>query len=74
MSDPSGASCEAGTARCITCGDEGLAMRVLEVDRAGAVCADEDGDVHSVAIDLVDGVTEGATVLVHAGVAIWVAQ
>jgi hydrogenase maturation factor len=58
--------------RCITCSDEGLPMRVVESAGADgiAICADEDGAVHEVAVDLVEGVTVGDEILVHAGVAI----
>ncbi|HWD74700.1 MAG TPA: HypC/HybG/HupF family hydrogenase formation chaperone [Solirubrobacteraceae bacterium] len=74
MSDPAGGSCAAGTGHCITCGDEGIAMRLVELRSAAALCVDEEGEVHSVAIDLLDDVSPGTTVLVHAGVAIGVTQ
>jgi hydrogenase maturation factor len=74
MTDPTGATCEAGTGRCITCGDEGIAVRVLELDGATALCTDDEGELHSVAIDLLDDVAPGTTVLVHAGVAIGVTR
>ncbi len=45
-------------------------MRVLELDDAGALCADERGVRQSVAVDLVGPVARGTRVLVHAGVAI----
>jgi hydrogenase maturation factor len=56
---------------CITCGDEGIPMRVLRIDesRELALCQDEDGRQSSVEIALVD-VEEGDAVLVHAGVAL----
>ena len=57
-------------AGCITCGDEGVPMRVLSVRDDTAVCADEDGAQHEVAVELVDPVAPGDRVLVHAGVAI----
>lgn len=44
-------------------------MRVLDVAQDGAVCVDEAGTRHEVAIDLVS-VAVGERVLVHAGVAI----
>ena len=56
---------------CVTCGDDGVPMRVLRIDavRTLALCEDEAGARHTVEIALVD--TEpGATVLVHAGTAI----
>ena len=57
---------------CITCGDEGVAMRVLKLDapRALAVCADADGSTSEVDLSLVAGVAPGDQVVVHAGVAI----
>lgn len=57
-------------AGCITCGDVGVPMRVIEVGAAAAVCMDEGGMRHEVAIDLIDSATTGAWLLVHAGVAI----
>jgi hydrogenase expression/formation protein HypC len=59
---------------CITCGDEGTPMRVLELDDDIAVCLGADGARHSVAIDLVAPVPLGTNVLVHAGVAIAVLE
>ena len=55
---------------CITCADEGIALRVLELDAATALCAEGDNVVRSVAIDLVAPVAVGDVLLVHAGVAI----
>jgi hypothetical protein len=55
---------------CITCGDAGIVMRVLELDRDGALCAGRDGVAQSVAVDLVGAVAVGDELLVHAGVAI----
>ena len=59
-------------AGCITCGDEGVAMRALKVDRARAlaVCVDDAGSTAEVDLGLVDGVGPGDFVLVHAGVAL----
>jgi hydrogenase maturation factor len=45
-------------------------MRVLRAGVDFAQCRDETGEQHQVATDLVAGVGAGATVLVHAGVAI----
>jgi len=58
--------------RCITCSDEGLPMRVrAPADESGqALCVDEDGADHSVAVDLLESVAIGDDILVHAGVAI----
>ena len=56
---------------CITCGDEGVEMRVLRVDEARglALCEDAHGTRATVEIALVDA-APGARVLVHAGTAI----
>jgi hydrogenase maturation factor len=57
---------------CITCGDEAIEMRVLDVDapRGLALCATGDGERSSVEIALVDPVGAGDSLLVHAGTAI----
>jgi hydrogenase maturation factor len=57
---------------CITCGDDGVAMRVLRIDaeRGLALCVDDDGDKSTVEIALVEPVAPGDSVLVHAGVAL----
>jgi hydrogenase maturation factor len=59
----------------VTCGDEGILMRVLRVDPARrlAVCVKTGGQPwgrEEIAIDLVEPVTRGQTLLVHAGVAL----
>ena len=63
-------NCDVGEAHCITCGDEGIPMRVIELRDGLAVCADEQRARHTVAVDLVEPVTLGDELLVHAGVAI----
>lgn len=55
---------------CITCGDEGVPMRVLEAHDGTAVCVDGRGTEHEVAVELIDSVSAGSELLVHAGVAI----
>ena len=57
---------------CITCGDEAVAMRVVEVDeeRELALCVSEAGDRATVEIALVSLVAAGDELLVHAGTAI----
>ena len=57
---------------CITCGDDGVPMRVLRVDdsRGLALCIDDDGAKSSVEIDLVAPVAPGSELLVHAGTAL----
>ena len=60
-------SCEDG--HCITCGDDGVPMRVLKIRADLALCEDEAGAHHTVELALVDAGT-GDRVLVHAGVAL----
>ena len=66
MSD---AACEPHSG-CITCGDQGIPMRVVSLSSDGALCVDERGERHEVAVDLIERVTTGDRVVVHAGVAI----
>ena len=67
---PAGAACQAQDGHCITCSDEGVAMRVVRAGPAEATCADQRSELHAVAVDLVGPVSPGDRVLVHAGVAI----
>jgi hydrogenase maturation factor len=57
---------------CITCGDAATRKRVVKVDdeRALALCADEDGERESVEVALVEPVSPGEWLLVHAGTAL----
>jgi hydrogenase maturation factor len=57
---------------CITCGDDGVAMRVVTVDegRGLALCAAADGERQAVEIALVGAVAPGDALLVHAGTAL----
>jgi len=58
---------------CVTCADEGVAMRVVAVDdaRGLALCETADGRTReSVEIALVDAVARGDALLVHAGTAL----
>jgi hydrogenase assembly chaperone HypC/HupF len=57
---------------CITCGDEGIPMRVLRIDESRdlALCEDDAGAKSSVEIALVEPVELGDSLLVHAGVAL----
>ena len=56
---------------CITCSDQGVAMRVVSLSEEGAVCVDQDGSMHDrIAVELVEPVAPGDSILVHAGVAI----
>jgi hydrogenase maturation factor len=67
--------CESEPRHCITCGDEGVLMRVVRVDRFSclAICVKSvrgAREREEVAIDLVEPVSRGQTLLVHAGVAL----
>jgi hydrogenase maturation factor len=57
---------------CITCGDDGIEMTVVRLDhtRGLALCEDPGGDRCTVEIALIDPVTPGDRILVHAGTAI----
>jgi hydrogenase maturation factor len=57
---------------CITCGDDGDPMTVVRVDedRGLALCADETGARHTIETALVEPVSPGDRILVHAGTAI----
>ncbi|MEA2323740.1 MAG: hydrogenase expression/formation protein HypC [Solirubrobacteraceae bacterium] len=57
---------------CVTCSDEGVAMRVLAVDepRGLALCQGADGARTSVEVALVGAVAPGDALLVHAGTAL----
>jgi hydrogenase maturation factor len=60
------------TSGCITCGDEAIRMKVLSIDaeRELALCEADEGERSSVEIALVQPVSEGDALLVHAGTAI----
>ncbi len=62
--------CDGG--HCITCGDDGVPMTVLRVDgaRGLALCVDGAGARTSVETALVEPVSPGDGLLVHAGTAI----
>jgi hydrogenase maturation factor len=66
----SGPTC--GSQHCITCGDDGDPMTVVGVDseRGLALCVDEEGTRASVETALVEPVSPGERLLVHAGTAI----
>lgn len=57
---------------CITCGDEAVPLRVVEVDapRALALCESGEGHRTTVEIAFVTPVERGDVLLVHAGTAI----
>ena len=61
-----------GSDHCITCGDDGTPMAILAVDaeRGLALCEDGEGARHTVETALVEPVTPGQGLLVHAGTAI----
>ena len=66
----SGSPCAGG--HCITCSDEGVPMTIVLLDehRALALCADADGERHTVETALLEKAAVGEQLLVHAGVAI----
>ena len=66
----SGPAC--GSHHCITCGDDGDPMTVVGVDseRGLALCVDAEGARASVETALVEPVSPGERLLVHAGTAI----
>jgi hydrogenase maturation factor len=68
--DLAATECRIADEHCITCGDEGLRMRIVESGEWLARCVDEAGERHEVAVDLVAPVRPGDELLVHAGVAI----
>jgi hydrogenase maturation factor len=57
---------------CVTCRDQAVPMRVIQVEkgRAIALCAAEDGSRGNVEVELIGPVRQGDTLLVHAGVAL----
>jgi hydrogenase maturation factor len=57
---------------CITCGDQGVPVRVLSADAttALALCADASGATELIATELVGAVAPGDVLLVHAKVAL----
>jgi hydrogenase maturation factor len=57
---------------CVTCGDDGVPMTVIEVDerRELALCVARDGARQTVETALVEPVSAGEQLLVHAGTAI----
>ena len=61
-----------GYDHCITCSDEGVPMRVVELDevRGVALCEGADGERATVETALVATVAAGDELLVHAGVAL----
>jgi hydrogenase maturation factor len=70
MGERAADECRVGEEHCITCGDEGISMRVIELRDGTAVCADQERARHHVAVDFVEPVAIGDELLVHAGVAI----
>jgi hydrogenase maturation factor len=62
--------CTTDDPHCITCSDEGIEMTVVEMTQCGAQCRDPEGIDQRVEVELVEPVTIGEVLLVHAGVAI----
>jgi len=60
-----------GERHCITCSDEGVPMRVVDIHAPGlALCATEEGVKSEVMTDLLGLVEPGSMLLVHAGTAL----
>jgi hydrogenase maturation factor len=61
-----------GSQQCITCGDVGEPMTVVDIDpdRGLALCAAQDGSRATVETALVEPASPGDRLLVHAGTAI----
>ncbi len=55
---------------CVTCGDQAIPVRVLEVREGVAVCEDRVGNRAEIAIELIPDAGPGDVLLVHGGVAI----
>jgi hydrogenase maturation factor len=62
-------ACDPHGERCITCGDVGVEMRVLE-PRDGLALCEGGGEEREVETALVGGVEAGDVLLVHADVAL----
>ena len=62
-------ACDPHEAHCITCGDVGVEMRVVDV-RDGLAQREADGEEREVETALVDPVAAGDVLLVHADVAL----
>jgi hydrogenase maturation factor len=60
-------ACDPYEDRCITCGDVGIEMRVVRVQDGLALC-EADGDQREVEVALLDAVSPGDVLLVHADV------
>jgi hydrogenase maturation factor len=60
-------ACDPYEDRCITCGDVGVEMRVVEI-RDGLALCEAGGERRDVEIALLDGVAPGDLLLVHADV------
>ena len=72
MTLPAASAPACGSEHCITCGDDGDPMTVVGVDqqRGLALCEGEDRSRSTVETALVEPVTRGDRLLVHAGTAI----
>ena len=64
------AACAVDDDGCITCGDVAVALTVEEVSEYDALCRDANGRTELVATELVEPLSVGDQVLVHAKVAL----
>ncbi len=55
---------------CLTCGDAGVPVRVLDSDGMVAICEDRAGNATEVALEFVPPVRPGDVLLVHGGIAL----
>jgi hypothetical protein len=60
-------ACEPHEEHCITCGDVGVEMKVVELREGLALCT-ADGQEREVEVALLDAVAPGDVLLVHADV------
>jgi hypothetical protein len=69
---PVTSSVPCGSEHCVTCGDDGDPMTVVQVDndRGLALCLSDGDERRTVEIELVGAVEPGDCLLVHAGTAI----
>jgi len=66
-----GVNCTIDDPHCITCSDEALPARVLQIDEhLGLAQVEVEGQITEIDVSLIDGVEVGQTLLVHGGVAL----
>lgn len=63
-------SCTLDHAGCVVCADAGIPVRVISIKGDDALCEDAAGNRAEIAVELVNPVAVGETLLTHGGVAI----